>query len=657
MECDVCLIEWDSLIHIPRILSCGHTLCEVCLTSMLKLAKSKNTDLFCPSCMCKQKEIESEGDIRKLIKNINLLRIAEKIETRKSIVSQSFMNSKVFDMTLQTNRSNLFTKGNNNETLMTDRYLVFSTNELVCKKHGLNIHSYALGTNLYLCDTCLQETSLKTYPLPNFIRDVRRKVDSTEIKMCLIKQEIEKLQEFFTSYQDEFEKSNMKKVDELFNYLTKLIQFNYNTAKTVVLQCKKEQETQIEDKLKELEDLLKELKDIEDKIANISSSDDRNLVKYNEELQDLYQKVNFFLNYDLEVNLFQMQIGIKEEIKDKLFEFIQNSYYVDVEFASVKGEPPTIKHILNKDNTWLCICGEGDNLVSNQKCNNCESYRKIETLDYVVTHPFETTKDEIQTIALRRKQEVKEFQELYKKNTKTECNYLIDLEWFLLWKCFVTNDMSDKYVSNSKKRISPNKSIGILPPGPITNINLLDKYGQDGNTSSSNLTLKKGMKKNDEYITINSLMWDYFYKNYNGGPEIKISGTSHDIYASLLSIKESKFSYDSLKLRMKEFINFEETKGGEIMTDYILDNNKIENYSKTKEDEDNNYSIHNLNNTLDTGVHIRDRFRSIEIKNIPDPNLDPIHKKAIMTNVSFDQYDDLMTERVTDLNNTCIYYI
>ena len=71
MECDVCLIEWDTIIHIPRLLSCGHTFCEACLLSMLKMAKKRNTDFFCPNCMGKHKEIKEDKDIQNLVKNIN----------------------------------------------------------------------------------------------------------------------------------------------------------------------------------------------------------------------------------------------------------------------------------------------------------------------------------------------------------------------------------------------------------------------------------------------------------------------------------------------------------------------------------------------------------------------------------------------------------
>jgi hypothetical protein len=31
MECEKCLSPWDTEIHIPKILSCGHTICQNCI--------------------------------------------------------------------------------------------------------------------------------------------------------------------------------------------------------------------------------------------------------------------------------------------------------------------------------------------------------------------------------------------------------------------------------------------------------------------------------------------------------------------------------------------------------------------------------------------------------------------------------------------------
>ena len=137
---------------------------------MLSKAQSNKTDFFCPNCMSKQKEITKEEDIKALIKNFNLLRIVEKIEARKSVLSYtSFMNDKdkSFKNIIAEENGDVDAKRKNSikANLDEDRYSVDSK----CKKHGLPAHSYAIGTNLYFCDICVKETSLKTSPIPNVI--------------------------------------------------------------------------------------------------------------------------------------------------------------------------------------------------------------------------------------------------------------------------------------------------------------------------------------------------------------------------------------------------------------------------------------------------------------------------------------------------------
>ena len=69
--------------------------------------------------------------------------------------------------------------------------------------------------------------------------------------------------------------------------------------------------------------------------------------------------------------------------------------------------------------------------------------------------------------------------------------YVIHIEWFLQWKCYVINDLTDKFLANNKKRISSNKQIGVLPPGPIQNLCLFDRNV----TELTEKSLKRGLKK------------------------------------------------------------------------------------------------------------------------------------------------------------------
>jgi hypothetical protein len=554
MECDICLVEWDSVIHIPRILSCGHTICEVCLLGMLKKAKplpiilernnnANKSEMFCPSCMKKQPEISNEEDIKKLIKNINLLRITEKIESKKNFL-------------LQSHRSMLTSRDNFN----------FNTTSIDYMSNNYNEKFETLSSKIENTNCQLKNTQ----PSQNNFEENLFKIDSTEIKLTLIKQELERLQEFFDSYLSEFEKTSMFKLEDLFDYLQKLITYNYNTAKTVIQQCKKEQSLHIESKVNEIKFLFDEVSQIENKLNKISiDQNDENFVsKCTNEIDEIFNRVNNFMNYDSELALYDMKINFKENIKESLFDFIQNSYNVDVDFLQIRGETPTINHALQKETLWSCVCGEMENPHSEVRCHNCGIFRKLETFENIISNPNQISKDELLILKSRRKQEIKIFQEILNSNNthdensrnlnknKNSCSekfYAINMEWFLLWKCFVTNDLSEKILSNSKKRISLNKGIGVLPPGCISNFNLFNLW--EKNLSFSELTVSKlrpKMRKNEHYIIIKEAMWKFFYSNYNAHIKIELRNNK-DIYSGFSSASEVKFYYENTNKKIEKF--------------------------------------------------------------------------------------------------------
>ena len=53
------------------------------------------------------------------------------------------------------------------------------------------------------------------------------------------------------------------------------------------------------------------------------------------------------------------------------------------------------------------------------------------------------------------------------------------------------NDLTDKYLPNTKKKISSNKLIGVLPPSQISNYNLFEKQSKE----FTDKTIKKGLIK------------------------------------------------------------------------------------------------------------------------------------------------------------------
>jgi hypothetical protein len=144
---------------------------------------------------------------------------------------------------------------------------------------------------------------------------------------------------------------------------------------------------------------------------------------------------------------------------------------------------------------------------------------------------------------MRRKCESHEFQENLKVNAKMHNFYAIDLDWFLQWKSFVLNDLEEKILPNNKKKISPNKHIGVLPPGQITNFYLFEKNAKEFTKNN----LKKGLKKNEDYVIINEKIWKMFYHNYNGGPEVSLT-KNEDIYTYVSSVSEKDYvPYSSIK--------------------------------------------------------------------------------------------------------------
>jgi hypothetical protein len=120
--------------------------------------------------MSKHAELKKEEDIKNLIKNFNLLRIVEKIELRKSVMcSQTVLSRDKSDLNESDVSQNNFiknTKSNEMDIIKIENALV---PDQLCKKHMLPVHSYAIGTSLYVCDKCMLETNLKTYPLPNVL--------------------------------------------------------------------------------------------------------------------------------------------------------------------------------------------------------------------------------------------------------------------------------------------------------------------------------------------------------------------------------------------------------------------------------------------------------------------------------------------------------
>ena len=83
--------------------------------------------------------------------------------------------------------------------------------------------------------------------------------------------------------------------------------------------------------------LQNEIKGYNQELNEFSINNEKDILENLKKLNKIYLKLNNYINYDLPINLLTMKIGIKEETKNELFNLIQESYYVDAEFANIKG--------------------------------------------------------------------------------------------------------------------------------------------------------------------------------------------------------------------------------------------------------------------------------------------------------------------------------
>lgn len=174
---------------------------------------------------------------------------------------------------------------------------------------------------------------------------------------------------------------------------------------------------------------------------------------------------------------------------------------------------------------WICQCGEIR--LNNQfycESTKCNLIRKINNIENLFIRPNLICDSSVNNYKMLKKHEYSLFNTLLKSD-KTNSNekFLISSEWFFNWKSYLKNDTKEEFIKNSFLNISVNSRIGVLPPGKIKNITLLDI-----NTFSSKLQLHKMKLKSDivfkvDYIVVNKEVWNFLSKNYGYDLELKMN--------------------------------------------------------------------------------------------------------------------------------------
>ena len=623
MECDICQLKWSTENNIiPLILPCGHTFCQSCILSKI----NKNNKIFkCPACNTELNSIKTKEDVLNLRKNTAILAFMEKVQTYKTNnISNISMSSQTLNLSHMNNPENNNSRILQNNDLLNNDF--FKNGEFffpTCQTHKNKANFYNIIDNNknFYCNECIQTNILENLkPLPFLKAQNEFKVNSCKNKIKILRNEIIRVENFLKSYQNNFEINYKNKIEELFDFINKIIQYNYTMAKTLFQQCQKEQNSQIEQKTSELKFLHKELDSFEKKIDNIFIPG-KDKEKYNPDpetqitLDNVYNKLNNFINYENELNLFQINISVKEEDKDTLFNTMQNICQLDVDFLKMKnGELPTIKELLNKSSTWPCDCGVLDNSNGKIICKGCSKYRQLETYSNLVFNPLLAEKSEIKEFNMRRKHEEKVYQSLAERNMdnlKHAYFFAIDSSWYNKWVSFIYNDdKSSKPLANFDKYISDNKKIGILPPCIIDNsriceINKEKKSSKDKMGRYGRYKLKQGLKKNKDYVIVNQYLWEWYLLNYNGGPEIQLEDNLIDD-----NKKNNEIAYAGKELNRS--------------------NNELnEKTKKYRIDMDNKEEINILNKFYnDKLTDIKaPKFKMVEDKEVPEV------KKKLITNL------------------------
>lgn len=386
MECPLCHEPWSYDQHIPRILSCGHTLCESCSKSHFIL----NT-IRCKECQSSHifevdREFnETDSDfmqkcINSLSKNFSLL----------SIINNISPGLKIKEIDLQT-----------------------------CEEHNLPIHSFTEKPESELCDECIQEVKgmgLIIKPLPHI----------EEYFNILINKIVSKLQK------------NNENITNVLNQYETCHKFESLKGEKLVsgffqklLLCLDEVETETELKLKKLVR--------EEKILNESSKE--TLRKREILLESLLQQLTYLKslpesdlvrNSDMVEGLIANS-NFQESLSLKNIEFYRNKSKV----LKIKNlvETSMTMEIIRKRSSWKCKCGT-INTEGVINCVHCEKFRPISTYPNISSQSLSVTEQEVKEINLRRTQELEKVRELNDENPQGTY-YLIHSEWVNLWKLFI----------------------------------------------------------------------------------------------------------------------------------------------------------------------------------------------------------------------------
>jgi len=201
-----------------------------------------------------------------------------------------------------------------------------------------------------------------------------------------------------------------------------------------------------------------------------------------EDLAFMSKKIETILKV-VEVNkpkIISDQLGIKVQIDNDNLKDVENILNEGIRVISttfIKGNKPiTVNDLAIPSGYWLCATCNSITSELQIQCSNCNVFRLLESYRNLIENPASVSKQEVEQLKQRREQEKNLIcgrdlltPEVIKMDTSW---YIISSAWLSQWKAFIFNRPS------KNSCVSSNHTIGVLPPGPISNHTLLVKGQQ-----------------------------------------------------------------------------------------------------------------------------------------------------------------------------------
>lgn len=229
---------------------------------------------------------------------------------------------------------------------------------------------------------------------------------------------------------------------------------------------------------------------------------------------------------------------------------------------------------------WICSQCEHHNKKNSVECVSCRTFKPLDLYPTFFNNSSQITQNELAMIEKRRS---KEKSIVCKKDSNypedIQLWYLIDAEWLKDWKSFVGNK---KCKSSNGARMCKNEEVGILEPGPISNVKLITADAarklQSNNPEYKDIIPepKPNLKRGENYRGVNQDVWRILSNIYGGGPTLVRKEL--DIYSPHIS--EQEINDIDMDENVTENDNFDRPfnkDGGSIPKFYTQSDRKIPN--------------------------------------------------------------------------------